>query len=244
MSARRKTSSRPTSSTPSSARHSRVGEGIMGDELHVERLQQPEQLGADIADADRAERAADQADAHMLAACAQSRRGPSRVSRSLIISLPVSARMKVRIETATGRRTPSGVMTRAMPALRAGLDVDGVVADAEARDDGEPAIGVDALRAKRCASRISASKSGELLGPHRIRRLEIGDLDAGRAAQRLEVEIGIDRRAIGLAEIAGEGDAKRRGHALSPCSSSARSPRASLPIASASASCSTQTSPE
>ena len=42
--------------------------------------------------------------------------GPSRVMRSLTISLPVSARMKVMMETATGRRTPSGVMTRAMPA--------------------------------------------------------------------------------------------------------------------------------
>ena len=40
----------------------------------------------------------------------------SRVSRSLTISLPVSASMKVMTETATGRRTPSGVMTRAMPA--------------------------------------------------------------------------------------------------------------------------------
>ena len=49
-------------------RHRLVGEGIMGDELHVEGLGQPEQLGADIADADRAERAADEADAHMLGA--------------------------------------------------------------------------------------------------------------------------------------------------------------------------------
>ena len=41
----------------------------------------------------------------------------SRVSRSLTISLPVSASISVRTETATGRRTPSGVMTRAIPAL-------------------------------------------------------------------------------------------------------------------------------
>jgi hypothetical protein len=30
--------------------------------------------------------------------------------------LPLSASMKVMIDTATGRRTPSGVMTAAMPA--------------------------------------------------------------------------------------------------------------------------------
>src|SRR4029077_1959406 len=41
--------------------------GIMGYELHPERLQQAEQLGADIADPDRAECTPDEADAHMLA---------------------------------------------------------------------------------------------------------------------------------------------------------------------------------
>ena len=49
------------------------------------------------------------------------------------------------IETATGRRTPSGVMASAMPALRASLDIDRVVADAEARDDREPAVRMDAV---------------------------------------------------------------------------------------------------
>ena len=42
--------------------------------------------------------------------------GPRRVDLSLAISLPVSASMSVRIDAATGRRTPSGVMTSAMPA--------------------------------------------------------------------------------------------------------------------------------
>jgi hypothetical protein len=35
------------------------------------------------------------------------------VIRSFCISFPVSASMKVMIETATGRRTPSGVITSA-----------------------------------------------------------------------------------------------------------------------------------
>ena len=41
---------------------------------------------------------------------------PSRASLSLTMSLPVSARMNAMIETATGLRTPSGVMTSAIPA--------------------------------------------------------------------------------------------------------------------------------
>ena len=43
--------------------------------------------------------------------------GPSRVNWSLIINLPVNARMRVKIETATGRLTPSGVITSAISAF-------------------------------------------------------------------------------------------------------------------------------
>jgi hypothetical protein len=49
------------------------------------------------------------------------------------------------IETATGRRTPSGVMTSGMPGVGASRDVDIVVADAEARHHREAPIGMDAL---------------------------------------------------------------------------------------------------
>ena len=51
---------------PSSRGHAWIGIGIVGDEAHVERLGHAEHLGADIADAERAERAADQADAHVV----------------------------------------------------------------------------------------------------------------------------------------------------------------------------------
>ena len=88
----------------------------MGDEAHVEGLGEAEQLGADIADADRAERPADQARRPCARRVWRSPRRPARVSWSLTISLPVSASIKVMMETATGRRTPSGVMTSAMPA--------------------------------------------------------------------------------------------------------------------------------
>ena len=73
-------------------------------------------LGADIADAERAERAPDEADAHVLGALGEAVGRLRASARSLVISLPVSASMRVMIETATGRRTPSGVMTSAMPA--------------------------------------------------------------------------------------------------------------------------------
>jgi putative transposase len=91
----------------------------------------------------------------------------------------------------------------------------------------------------------------KLVGLHRIARLEIGELDIGRALQRLEIEVRIDWRPVGLAEIAGQGDAKRRAHCLLPVFllafldfSAAAQPSRNLPIASLRASCSTQTSPE
>ena len=87
---------------------------------HVEGLDQPERLGADVADTERAEGPADEADAHVLAPRRKARRA-LRASLSFTISLPVRASMKVTIETATGRRTPSGVMTSAMSlAVQAG----------------------------------------------------------------------------------------------------------------------------
>ena len=105
-----------TSSTPSSAATFGSAIGVVGDETHVERLRHAEHLGADVADAERAERAADQA----RRPCGRERlakpAAASRVSWSLTISLPVSASINVMMETATGRRTPSGVITTAMPA--------------------------------------------------------------------------------------------------------------------------------
>ena len=78
----------------------------------------------------------------------------------------MSASMKVMIDTATGRRTPSGVMTSAMPAAVQAGDVDIVVADAEARDDGEPAVRMD-------AARIEAGRQQD-------QRVEVGKVDPPR----------------------------------------------------------------
>ena len=110
----RNSSSSPTSS-PELGRDRGVLVGVVGDEAHAEGPGEPEHLGADVAHAELAQRLADQALAHVLRALCPAL-GPWRHSRSLIRSFCVRARMKVRIETATGRRTPSGVITRAMPA--------------------------------------------------------------------------------------------------------------------------------
>ena len=159
--------------------------------------------------------------------------------------------MNAMIETATGRRTPSGVMASAIPACVQAVDVDRIVPDAKARDDREPAVRMDALLREAVRKKDQRIEISKLVGLHRIARLEIGELDIGRASQRLEIEVRIDWRPVGLAEIAGQGDAKRRAHCLLPAFlrafldfSAAAQPSRNLPIASLRASCSTQTSPE
>ena len=130
---------------------------------------------------------------------------------------------------------------------RAGVHIDRVVADAEAGDDGEATVRVDALFREAVREKNQRVEIRELVGFQRIARLKIGKLDIRRLTQRFEVEVGIDRRSVGLAEIAGQGDAKRRAHRLLPVFfgfSAATQPSRNLSIASLSASCSTQTSPE
>ena len=100
--------------------------------------------------------------------------------------------MNVMIETATGLRTPSGVMTSAIPARVHRLHIDRVVADAEAGDDGEAAIWVDAVFCKAVREKNQCIEIRELVGLHRIAWLKIGKLDIRCPAQRLEVEVGID----------------------------------------------------
>ena len=118
--------------------------------------------------------------------------------------------MKVRTVTATGRRTPSGVMTSAMPALVQAGDVDGVVADAEPRDDGEPAIGRNAALVEARAEQDEGVEALEVGGAHdAVDRMHVGDLAAGRGERR-EVDHRIGRRAVGFEEIAAERDAELR----------------------------------
>ena len=66
---------------------------------------------------------------------------PVRVSRSLRNRRPASASTNVSAMVATGRGIELGVLVTMTPAARHRRHVDGVVADAVARDDVEPAIG-------------------------------------------------------------------------------------------------------
>ena len=155
--------------------------------------------------------------------------------------------MNVMIETATGLRTPSGVMTSAMPArVQASTSTVSYPTPKRATTARRP-FGWMLSFVKRCARRIERVEIRKLVGFQWIARLKIGKLDIRRLTQWFEVEVGIDWRSVGLTEIAGQSDAKRRAHRLLPVFfgfSAATQPSRNLSIASLSASCSTQTSPE
>ena len=80
-----------------------------------------------------------------------------------------------------------------------------------------------------------------LFGADFLRRFEKRHLDTRRLAQRRKIEVGIDRRAVGLAEVARKRHAEDLGHAYTFLAVQTSRSRV---IAAASASCSTQTSPE
>ncbi len=82
----------------------------------------------------------------------------SRVRRSFTIILLVSASMNVMTDTATGRRTPSGVMTRAIPALvQASTSTVSYPTPKRATTLSRPLFGT-LCGPKRWMSRMSASK--------------------------------------------------------------------------------------
>ena len=146
------------------------------------------------------------------------------------------------IETATGRRTPSGVITSAMPASRAGRRRRRVIADAEAGDDGEPAARLECCRrSKRWRQQDQRVEIGELVG----RACAVGGLDEDHLDVRARLrsgdrsKSGIGRRAVGLPEVARQRDAEQRLMRARPSAGGA-----DLSTPPASASCSTQTSPE
>jgi hypothetical protein len=93
----------------------RVRIRVVRNQLHVERLDQPEKFHPGIADpiepSVRPTRPRPIYSPRLVKPAA-----PSRVSRSLTMSLPASAKLNVLIETATGLRVPSGAMTSAIPA--------------------------------------------------------------------------------------------------------------------------------
>ena len=85
--------------------------------------------------------------------------GPWRTSWSLTMTLPAKARMKVKIATATGRRTPSGVVTNAMSLfVQVGTSTLSKPTPNRATTESRPLCGT-LLGPKRGTSRISASTS-------------------------------------------------------------------------------------
>ena len=152
------------------------------------------------------------------------------------------------METATGPAHAIGRDDQRDAGLGAGRHIHRVIADAEAGDHREPAIGVDALPPEACAQQDESVEIRQLLGLDGIGALEEDHLHAGRLAQRRQVEIRIDRRAVGLAEIAGKGDAEGPAHFRAAFLAAAgfrrELPLRSAVMASARALCRTQTSPE
>src|SRR5262245_56161370 len=98
---------------------------------------------------------------------------------------------------------------------------------------------MDALGAEARDEQDEGVEIGDLVGADRVGCVEIGDLDIGRIAQRLDVEIREGRRPVRFLEIARERDAIGGGHGYF-----AFAPARSALKASASALCKTQTSPE
>src|SRR5690606_4488381 len=83
----------------------------------------------------------------------------------------------------------------------------------------------------------------EQLRLDRAARVDEGHLDAMSLAERLEIEVGIGRRTVGLLEVARERDAELPGHPRF-LPAAGLQPARNLPIASARALWSTHTSPE
>ena len=213
-SARRNSSSIPTSSTPSSAATAWSANGSWAMKRHVERPGEAEHLGADVADAERAEGAADEADPHVLRAPGVAGGG---LAGQPVLDHQLAGQRQHQRQHRGRDRPPDPVRgdDEGDPGPGAGLDVDGVVADAEAGHHREAAALRHALGREAVGEQDQRVEVLELLGAERARGLEERHLDAGRAAQRLEVEVGIGRRAVRLAEVARERHAKL-GHRRPP----------------------------
>ena len=86
--------------------------------------------------------------------------------------------MKVMIGHGDGPAHAVGRDDQGDAGLRAGLDVDGVVADAEAGDDGEAAALRDARRVEAMGEQDQRVEILELFGAQRVVRFEERHLDA------------------------------------------------------------------
>ena len=171
---------------------------------HAERGREAEHLGADIAHAELAQGLADQALAHVV--------------RALGPAVGTLAAQPVLDQQLLGQRQDEGEdRDRHRPAhavgrdaegdagLGAGRDVDAVVADAEAGDDGEPAVGRHALLREPRHQQDQRVAAGEPGRRHdAVDGVDVDHLDVGVRGQRREVEAGVGRAAVGLPEVAAQ----------------------------------------
>ena len=136
----------------------RVGIRIVRNQLHVEGLDQPEELGPDISDSDRSEGASDETDTHIVASFGKT--GRSFTSQPILHHELAAQRQNEGDDRNRDRPAhPIGSDGERDACPRAGVHIDGVVPDAESGNDSEPPVGVDALSREAVRERISASKS-------------------------------------------------------------------------------------
>ena len=116
--------------------------GIVGDEPHVERSCETEQLGADVTDAHRAKNAADQSDAHVFAPTGEAGRA---FARQRVLDDQLTGERQHECDDRDRYRPADAVRRddKRDACSGAGLHVDGVVPDAETRHDGKPAVGME-----------------------------------------------------------------------------------------------------
>ena len=180
-----------------------VGEWVMGDEFHVERLRHAEDLSADITDAERPQRTPNKSNTHMLRALVESVR--SLASQRVLGEQFAGQRQHEGDDTHSNR--PSHAVGRddqSDPGIRAGLDVDGVVADAEAGNDSETTASRNARRLEAMCKQDQRVEILKLFGTQRVVRFQERYFDVGSIAQRPEIEVRIGRRAVRFSEVTGE----------------------------------------
>ena len=194
-----------------------VRERIMSDEAHVERFRQTKQFGPDIADAEGTERAPDQADAHVVRTFGEACRA---LACQPILHHELAGQREHQRDDGNRDRAahPIGRDRHRDPRAGASVEVDRVVSDAEARDDREPRTRGNALCGETMREQYERVEILELVAAQRIGGFEKGDLDVLRRAQRPKIEIRVSRRAVSLAKVAGQSDAKHLGHRTSSAS--------------------------
>ena len=145
-------------------------------------------------------------DAHMVGALGEAAR---RLARQPVLGQQLAGQRQHEGDDRDGNRAAHAVRRddQRDAGIRAGIDVDRVVADAETGDQ-RRAVRFSA----RCRRRNDGRAGSARRNPRAGRRVS-GLRDSRNAistsrarAQRLEIEIGIGRRPVGLPEITGERD--------------------------------------